>query len=600
MKRNVKLLSLFIALLMLLPTLFSCLGTGNKDATLPETTAAVTEKPSVAVNVVLDNATEYILIRAEKASPVVLGATTSLREAILEKTGVSIAIKEDWVKDVSAIPENAKEIVIGNCNRPASQKLLSEINQRDYAIKYENERIIILGGTDEATAEAVTYFINNYIDSANKKITVQDNLRYYSGYTYFLGNISIDGIDLKQYSIVYPKNGTIYEKYAAENLAAHILKNTGAKLTINDDSTSEKQYEFLVGNTSRAASNTNVTPTSDQFVLVKTGDKIVMNGYSYMVGGAVGEFLNTYMSAERGLALNITTLPTQATAKNYVFKEAKNAILMIGDGMGFNHVEMALATSLPIFYAKDLPNKGSSTTNSLSSGYTDSAAAGTALATGYKTLNSYLGVDKNNNSLLSLRELANSKGAKTAILTTDALTGATPSAFLVHHKSRSDTTIIQNQINNVIKDKAVTYAKGSVDNSLIDETKVALSAISEGDNTFFAMIEGAYIDKHSHNNDKTKTIMAVTRFNDSVAYAMMFVLCNPDTMLIITADHETGGIVKDSATGAYKYTSTNHTTTAVPVYAFGSGTETFNDKQVDNIDISKFIAKVYTSEKFGQ
>jgi len=604
MKKNVRLLSLILVLFMLVPSMFACVNKLNTTAgtTVIDTTQIQTAEPSFPIDIISDNSTEYILIRPENVSDLVLDAALNLKNVIKEQTGADMSIKEDWVKDVSAIPESAKEIVIGDCNRPQSQEMLDEINQNDFVIAFEDDRIVIIGGSDAATVEGIEYFIAHYVDAVNKKITVQSDLRYTNRYDYFLGDVAISGgSKLREYTIIYPKNGSIYEKYAAENLASDILKNTGTRLLVTDDSNPEKQYEFLIGKTNRAASKTNVTMVDGQYVLVQIGGKVVMDGNSYMVGGAVGVFLNDYMvPTGSGNDVEIDNLPTIAKAETFVFKEAKSAILMIGDGMGFNHIEMALSETLDSFAANDLPNQGSCTTISLTSGYTDSAAAGTALATGYKTYNSYLGVDRYNRPLVSLRELAYSKGAKTAILTTDVLTGATPSAFLVHHNNRSDTEIIQAQIDEVIRNNAITYAKGYMGDDLINDTKIALSTISEGDNHFFAMIEGAYIDKYSHSNDKANTIMAVTRFNDSVAYTIEFVLCNPDTVLIITADHETGGITKNTTTGEYEYTVTTHTTTPVPVFAIGYGTEVFNNKQVDNTDIAKFIAAVYTDENFGQ
>ena len=239
--------------------------------------------------------------------------------------------------------------------------------------------------------------------------------------------------------------------------------------------------------------------------------------------------------------------------------------------------------------------------------FTDSAAAATALATGYKTTNGYLGVTKYNKTVQNVRELADSVGAKTAVLTTDVITGATPGGFLVHHFSRSDTAILQKQVDALLEAGSIDYCKGSVDDNLIDETRAALQTISEGDSTFFAMIEEAYIDKHAHYIRIPDVIHTVTRYNESIAYAVQFTLCHPGTALIITADHETGGIT-ESATSEYGYvwtsytssTYTEHTNKNVPLYAVGSETEYFNGRDTENIDIAKFIAGVFGAANFGQ
>ena len=154
---------------------------------------------------------------------------------------------------------------------------------------------------------------------------------------------------------------------------------------------------------------------------------------------------------------------------------------------------------------------------------------------------------------------------------------------------------------------SIDYCKGSVGDKLIDETRSALQTISEGDNTFFAMIEEAYIDKHAHNIRVPDVIHTVTRYNESIAYAVQFILCHPGTALIITADHETGGIVESPGSQyGYVWTShtsatyTEHTNKNVPLYAVGPETEYFNGKDTENIDIAKFIAKIYGATAFGQ
>ena len=109
----------------------------------------------------------------------------------------------------------------------------------------------------------------------------------------------------------------------------------------------------------------------------------------------------------------------------------------------------------------------------------------------------------------------------------------------------------------------------------------------------------AYIDKRSHNNDLQATIEMTARYNKLIAYVVRFTLCHPDTALIITADHETGGLMLNKNTGKYVFTSTNHTNSDVPVYAIGDGTEVFKDKKVDNTEIAKFIGEIFGDKNIG-
>lgn len=579
---------------------------GSLNGTDVETTAAVTEPPVLPVSVIAGGLTEYIIIRPDKADTAVVNAATTLRSNLSAATGTEIKIQSDWHKASDVVPEKAKEIVIGICDRPGAGDILTGLREQDFAIVYGNERIYIIGGGSEATVRAAEYFYNNYVDTAAKSVTVPDNLFYTDKYDYPLGMVSVDGVKLTEYRVVIPDGCGLYTVSAAQNLTDYFYYNGGLKLDIVKDSEAPADYEILIGSTNRpeSVSASSVTLAADQYILAETGSKIVIAGNSYMVGGGVSEFINNY-AAPRGVNVDfdVTNLPKTCTASTFAFKEAKNAVLLIGDGMGFNHIEAALANGLPAFVARELPNRGSATTYSYSvtlgsASYTDSAAAATALATAYKTINGYIGVDRFTKSKQNVRELAASLGARTAILTTDVITGATPGGFLAHASSRNSTEEIQTQINKLLSDKAVDFAVGSIGDNLVNEARHELWAISGNGSRFFSMIEEGYIDKRSHDNNSNEMVKMVTRYNSLIAYVVEFTLCHPDTALIITADHETGGVTLNSNTNKYAFTSKNHTNSDVPVFAIGSGTEVFGTK-VDNTDISKFIAKIYGAVSFG-
>lgn len=617
-----RILSMLLCVLMVLGSLTACgnaiapeTSATTTTATEPTTTPAETEKPVEMLDLIADGKSEYSLVRSETSSNAIVQRVTTLRNEIKEATGASLGYTTDWVKRGDEVPAEGKEIVIGSTNRPQSEAVLKQIREKDYAIVYEGGRLVILGGTEEATLRAVDYFVENYLDKSTGKLTVPDNLFDVIAHDYPIDGISIAGVDIREYQVVVPKECDKYTYYAGVNLVDFIKTNAGIVIEMVTDDQPEKEYEFLIGKTNRAASSAFTSTIPDgQYVLGAVDKKIVMQGNSYMIGGGVGVFLNEYVkpSGVNGVQ-DIKNLPTTLAAKEYVFAtQAKSAILMIGDGMGHNSVNLALKNGLSEFVAQQLPYVGKAVTKSQSvidgnASFTDSAAAATALATGYKTTNGYLGVTKYNKSVQNVRELADAKGAKTAILTTDAITGATPGGFLVHHFSRSDTAILQKQIDALLEAGAIEYCKGSVDNKLIDETRVALQTISEGDNTFFAMIEEGYIDKHAHNIRIPEVIHTVTRYNECIAYAVQFILCHPGTALVITADHETGGIV-ESKNSQYGYiwtshtspTYTEHTNTNVPIYAVGPETEFFNGKDTENIDIAKFIASVFSDAAFGQ
>ena len=319
-----------------------------------------------------------------------------------------------------------------------------------------------------------------------------------------------------------------------------------------------------------------------------------------MVGGGVAALITKHMTGTGDI--DVTDVPEAAAPVAYTFDAtAKNAILMIGDGMGVNHINATLAAGLEYFAPRQLPNIGFAVTRSASyPTVTDSAASATALSSGYKTINKYLGMNRLGKSQQNVRELAHSVGAKTAVITTDVITGATPGGFLVHVNNRNSTAEIQSQIDKLISEGKIDYCQGSVDDKLTSVVADALYGMADGDSRFFAMFEAAYIDKRAHSNDLAQVRKMVTRYNDVASYVIEFALFHPDTALVITADHETGGIEYNEKTGAYYFTSGDHTHDDVPVHAIGGGTEKFKGVTVDNTDIAKFLASIFGATSFGE
>ena len=117
-----------------------------------------------------------------------------------------------------------------------------------------------------------------------------------------------------------------------------------------------------------------------------------------------------------------------------------------------------------------------------------------------------------------------------------------------------------------------------------------LNELDKNEKGFFMMYEEAYIDKHSHNQDLEKATWAVYRFNQAIGLFMEYAFYHPDTMVLITADHETGGLT--DLAGVYKYSHGDHTAKLVPVFAYGVGTEVFHDQEIENVQIPKTIAKM--------
>ena len=592
--------------------LVACNGEGDETTAAEniDTTEEVTEKADVSIEFTADVLKDYIIRRPEKVKnesiDSTIAAAKTLRDAITTTFGLTLELQDDWYKTSDGLPETAKEILVGKTNRTETADVLAKIRAKDFAIAFANDRIIITAGTDAGVVDAVNYFIENYINEAEKKFSLYENHFEVVEHQYFMGSISIAGTPITDYKIVYPKGCDLVTYSTALAMADYLYDNAGVTVEVVDDSTAATEYEILVGSTNRPESSIGIDLGTDKYSLSISGKKVVLQGAYYMVAGAAGVLLDA-MKGD-GKAVDVTTLATAPAASTYTFKKATSGIMMIGDGMSRVHFDAAIDTKvITEFVADTLPYKAECTTASYSvlhsgKAYTDSAASATALSSGYKTINGYVGVDTKKKEKQNIRELAHSTGAKTAVVTTDKITGATPGGFLCHYPDRDATTQLQSQIDKLIKNGEVNYTYGAAANnkvSLVPYTQEALSIIAADNSPFFIMIEEAYIDKNSHNNDLAKTTKSVKNYDEVIAYCIAYTMIRGDVMLVITADHDCGNL-SQKANGDYVYNSDNHTNKNVPVFALGDGAaELINKSVIDNTDIPKAFAKIFGSTNFG-
>lgn len=358
----------------------------------------------------------------------------------------------------------------------------------------------------------------------------------------------------------------------------------------------------------------------------------------------------------RGIALLlILTLSVfQAEAKKRSKEPApRNLIYMIGDGMGLSHVAMMLIEQGYTESAFDrMENVALCTTYSANNRVTDSAAAGTALATGHKTDNGMLGVTPDGTPVESIISRAIRAGWHTGIVVTSEIQHATPGAFYAHVSHRSDYPAISRQLVDselevafgggrtgmttptaegptpeqllaqkgyrIIHslDQAESIDEGLVmgflaeghlpsklegrDNYLTLATEKALQLLTRNSEKagrkggIMLMVEASQIDMESHGNN-TAGILAETRdFEQAIAAAMRYVDAHPETLLVVTADHETGGLTMPSGNSdftssesgiEYRYSTGSHTGILVPVYLYGCGAERINGV-MDNTELS--------------
>lgn len=423
---------------------------------------------------------------------------------------------------------------------------------------------------------------------------------------------TLNGISIEEFSIVYCDQDVDYSYRAAKYIQSEILARTGVMLSVIEDHAEAQDYEIVVGETSRAISETLEAETQNtRFAILADDEKIALEGDYFVVAAAAYFFVETYIPD----TYFESSIPKQTTIHEPIQKEAENFIFLIGDGMGVYQTLLydvfdvsapgvpAYSDGEDLFYGYLFPNQGYVRTNSLS-GVTDSAAGGTALATGYKTVNGYIGKNSSGKDVKSLTELAASKGMATAVMSTETSTGATPASFSAHADSRKDSSEIftsqqatTQKYGTLIRCDFNAYDVKSVKN-LQKTVNDTLNTLGQDEDGFFMMYEEAYIDKFLHNNDLTGTFYALMRFNQVIGVCMEYAFYHPETFVLITADHETGDL-KPNAQGGYSYSIGEHSGANVLVFTYGMSAEVFDGKEIENTQIPKTIAYMMGEKNFG-
>lgn len=310
--------------------------------------------------------------------------------------------------------------------------------------------------------------------------------------------------------------------------------------------------------------------------------------------------------------------------------KVKNVILMIGDGMSLMHVYSAWTANRGKLYLENCEVTGLSKTYCANKLVTDSGAGGTAMAIGQKTNYHSVGVDVNGNPQPSLIKLAKQKGMSAGVAVTCRLWDATPADFCCHNTDRdNEDENIADYVNceadyvvgggakkfenrkdgrNIFKEleqKGYQVARSweecknlksgkifavtdSVDTPLPAERgdRLAQSSLkgiellNQNPNGFFMMIEGSQLDDYGHFNDLDLLMQETHDFDRTVGKILEWAAKDGETLVVVTADHETGGLTlidgdKDKGEIKCKFSTTGHSGVMVPVYAFGPGAELF-------------------------
>ena len=358
-----------------------------------------------------------------------------------------------------------------------------------------------------------------------------------------------------------------------------------------------------------------------------------------------------------------TEATTEATdPANYSVLEStepiQNIILIIGDGMGLKHLDAGMLYDGKEYAFTKWPTVRINTqaldeNGELSRDFPDSTAASTAMATGVLTANDFVGRSIDGTDLQTILDVASAMGKATGIVTTDTLFGGTPAGYSAHASSRNDRmTILESQLNSgvnllcaaahesctamadQIRDNGYAYCENYAQlNSTFDSQKAywqlplggndaalglekvsvdALGYLDRDPEGFVLVIEQAHIDKYCHHSTFLDICAAVSNLNATVEAVMNWLGDRTDTAVLVTADHETGGLqvsaeadkypnieVFPTVTVSYELRTVNHTITNVSLFVHGvnadfTKSDLYTKKALKNTGIYYLMAEILT------
>ena len=319
-----------------------------------------------------------------------------------------------------------------------------------------------------------------------------------------------------------------------------------------------------------------------------------------------------------------------------------NIILMIGDGMGLNQITAGMYFNGNKTALEDFSSVGLAKTHSSNSLVTDSAASGTAMASGVKTLNGVVGISSKNKKPKAILEISKEKGYQTALIATSSIVHATPASFYAHVVSRKEYENIALQMStsvvdyfigggkkhfndrednrNLIKemstydivsslsrfDKSTASKIGHFTNRdepnkildgrlpLKDAVQSVLNKFDRDQKPFFMMVEGSQIDWGGHSNEIEYVISEFNDFDAAIQTVLDYTLKHPNTLVVVTADHETGGLTIPKGDikkmrPSVEFSTVGHTASMVPVFAKGPAAATFSGIYDNTLIFNKML-----------
>ena len=368
--------------------------------------------------------------------------------------------------------------------------------------------------------------------------------------------------------------------------------------------------------------------------------------------------LSTFLALLVFIALGCNGQTEVQNAQNENESKARNVILLIGDGMGLTQVSVRFVEDGETTNFSRFSHIGLFSNQPVGEKITDSAAGATAFASGVQTYNGAIGVDADTAEVETLVEILSRKGKSAGVLATSTITHATPACFYAHVPSRQQHEdiaryLVYSEVDYFAgggsaflgnRRDGINYidtlrAKGfnidlpmepestyspdapygrlvsatdpaSLNDGrvpfLLEDTERAIQHLNQTDEGFFLMIEGSQIDWGGHENNFEYVTSEMEEFDNVIGAALDFAERDGNTLVVVTADHETGGLAltgrapanpEDEMNSSYStvggaFSTGGHTAALIPVFAFGPGADNFSGVYKNTDIFNKILESV--------
>lgn len=294
--------NIVVWLLLLSFILSACDGISVTDRSGDTNDTLTTEEENTSREIVLtsDGKAAFNIVIPEVCSEKISSAADALKKKLKEVTGAFFAVRDDYTRDDKVI-DSSGEIIIGNCKRTDAKNAMVSLKFRDYALS-ANENNIMLSGYEDSKISAAVYEMIDILNAENifvsdgKTILKWEGNYVKSTFTYKFENMTLDGVPISEYQIVYPSGNEseLYEVYA-QDIQKSVGRSCGSVLPIVSDSAEEKTYEILIGKTNREAcasfyAGAVATSELEYGIQIQNKKILIAGGGYFSVGFAVDLF----------------------------------------------------------------------------------------------------------------------------------------------------------------------------------------------------------------------------------------------------------------------------------------------------------------------